>query len=255
MSFSLLPTTRMCIALTRCLFCLLIVIHAKAQEAKQWLGHTGEQIEEQEEINLYNKLSGNVRLGQQAPEIRSSYKGIDATTSLPKRTLNINPLGLLQFGPILQGEFRVTESGYVVSHVRIPYLGLLYHLIVADGEEVTVSPVALGLGAGYKNFFLTQNGAWYLGGMVDYSFGSSKGNNGNNRGNWESEFSNIAIMPNAGYRWRWPEKGKSISVGMYAGIYTALRDEWWYTGSPEGTYDERSTSALVMVELSFGWEK
>lgn len=174
--------------------------------------------------------------------------------SLPKLTINVNPLGLLQFGPVLQGEFRVTRQGYFTPHIRVPYLGLLYHVINADREsdEVTVSPVALGVGAGYKNIFPTAKGGWYFGGVVEYSFGSSEGNDGDD---WKSEFSNIAIMPNGGYRWRWPEKGRSISVGAYAGVYTALRDEWWYTTNPGRTFDERSTTALLMLELSFGWEK
>lgn len=175
--------------------------------------------------------------------------------SLPKLTINVNPLGLLQFGPILQGEFRVTRRGYFTPHIRIPYLGVLYHVInqMDDSEEVTLSPVALGVGVGYKSlFFPTPKGGWYLGGVVDYSFGSSEGYDGNA---WESKFSHIAVMPNGGYRWRRPEKGRSISVGAYAGIYTAVKDEWWYTSSGK-TFDEGGyTTAMIMLELSFGWEK
>lgn len=176
--------------------------------------------------------------------------------ALPKTTFNINPLGLLQFGPVFQGEFQVTERGYITPHIRIPYLGVLYHVINADddSDEVTVSPLALGAGVGYKSFFTpaTNRGLWYLGGVAEYSFGSSEGYDGSN---WESEFSNIALMSNGGYRWRWPEKRRYISVGAYVGIYSALRDEWWYTSSPGNKRDERSTSALLMLELSFGWEK
>jgi len=50
-------------------------------------------------------------------------------------------------------------------------------------------------------------------------------------------------------------KEKFISVGAFAGFYTALRDEWWHVKSPGNTHDERSTSALIMLELSFGRER
>lgn len=173
---------------------------------------------------------------------------------LPDRTININALGLLQFGPIIQAEYKVAEHGYVTPHIRIPYLGVLYHVINWDdrSDEVRVSPVALGIGMGYKYFFPVDKGAWYAGGAGEYSFGSSKGDDGSE---WKSSFSNIALMSNAGFRWRWPQKKKVLSVGAYLGIYSALRDEWWYVSNPGNTRDERSTTGLFMLELAFGWER
>lgn len=55
-------------------------------------------------------------------------------------------LGIFEFGPVLQGEFRVSKRGYFTPHIRIPYLGILYHVTNWDAEsdKVTVSPVALG---------------------------------------------------------------------------------------------------------------
>jgi|GEM_PF-4474991 len=58
---------------------------------------------------------------------------------LPRRTFNINPLGLLQFGPIVQGEFKINRQGYLVPHIRIPYLGVLYHVINWDDQSDDVS--------------------------------------------------------------------------------------------------------------------
>jgi hypothetical protein len=173
---------------------------------------------------------------------------------LPLRAFHINALGILQFGPVFQAEYKVSNQGYIVPHVRLPYLGILYHVINADedSDEVIVSPLALGIGMGYRHLFPAQKGAWYTGGVIEYSFGSSKGYDGSD---WKSEFSNIAVMGNGGFRWRWAEKKSVISVGAYAGIYSALRDEWWYESNPEDVRDERSTSALFMLELSFGWER
>jgi len=176
---------------------------------------------------------------------------------LPRMTLNVNPLGLLQFGPIIQGEFRLAadRSSYIVPHVRIPYLGVLYHAITIDdrSDETTVSPLALGLGGGYKALIPVKKGAWYVGGAIDYSFGSATGNDAG--GDWESRFSNIAIMSNGGFRWRPINKKHVFSLGAYLGAAIPARDEWWYVSTPDETHDERQLVPMIMLELSFGWEK
>lgn len=171
---------------------------------------------------------------------------------LPKRTFNINPLGLLQFGPIVQGEFKVNDRGYLVPHVRIPYLGILYHVINWDdgSDEVSISPLALGLGGGYKVLFPVEKGAWYLGGALDYSFGSSSGTDG--AGSWDSKFQNVAIMSNGGFRWRSTRKRSVLSVGAYVGVSLPVQDEW--TGSRGDSGDDRTIIPMGMLELSFGWE-
>lgn len=173
---------------------------------------------------------------------------------LPQTTFNINPLGLLQFGPIFQGEFRVNQKGYFTPHVRIPYLGVLYHVITRDdwSDDVTVSPVALGVGAGYKILFPVRSGAWYAGGTGEYSFGSSKGNDGSD---WESKFSNVAIMANGGFRWRPLNRKAVLSLGAYLGCTVPVRDEWWYVSSPQVKRDEKQFLPMLMLELSFGWER
>ncbi|MGK6352185.1 hypothetical protein [Parapedobacter sp. DT-150] len=171
----------------------------------------------------------------------------DGSNPLPRRTFNFNPLGLLQFGPIVQWEFKLNRQGYLVPHVRIPYLGVLYHVINWDAESV--SPVALGVGAGYKTLFPVTRGAWYLGGVLDYSFGSSTGND---NGSWESNFQNIAVMSNGGFRWRSPKKRSVLSVGAYVGVSLPIQDEWSGAG---GSGDDRTILPMAMLELSFGWER
>ncbi|SEL88628.1 hypothetical protein [Parapedobacter koreensis] len=175
-----------------------------------------------------------------------------ASTSnpLPRWTFNINPLGLLQFGPIAQGEFKISKQGYLVPHIRIPYLGVLYHVVNWDdqSDDVAVSPLALGLGAGYKTLFPVEKGAWYVGGALDYSFGSSTGYD---MGDWESHFQNIAIMSNGGFRWRSATKRSVLSVGAYVGVSLPIQDEW--SGS-SGSGDDRTVLPMAMLELSFGWE-
>jgi hypothetical protein len=170
---------------------------------------------------------------------------------LPSWALHVNPLGLLQFGPILQAEFKLSDEGhYVGPHVRLPYFGFLYHVVTIDGEDdVTVSPAALGFGVAYKKIFVHDKGTWYIGGAIDYSFGKSKSDG---RVTWDNEFSNLNLMANGGWRWRNPDSRFVFGVGAFIGPSIALKDDTTYTdGRVE---DERETSVLAMLELTLGWE-
>ena len=171
--------------------------------------------------------------------------------ALPAWALQVNPLGLLQFGPIVQAEFKVSDQGhYLAPHVRFPYFGVLYHVLTIDGEDdVTVSPGALGVGIGYKKLFANVTGAWYIGGAIDYSFGKSESDG---RVKWNNEFSNLNLMANGGWRWRNPDSRFVFGVGAFLGPSIALKDDTTYTdGHVE---DERESSFLAMLELTLGWE-
>jgi hypothetical protein len=171
--------------------------------------------------------------------------------AFPTWALQVNPLGLLQFGPIVQAEFKVSEQGhYLAPHVRFPYFGVLYHVTTIDGEDdVTVSPGALGLGIGYKKLFANAAGAWYIGGALDYSFGKSESDG---RVKWDNEFSYLNLMANGGWRWRNPDSRFVFGVGAFLGPSIALKDDTTYTdGRVE---DERESSFLGMLELTLGWE-
>jgi hypothetical protein len=171
--------------------------------------------------------------------------------ALPTWALQVNPLGLLQFGPIVQAEFKISDQGhYLAPHVRFPYFGVLYHITTIDGEDdVTVSPGALGLGMGYKKLFANTKGAWYIGGAIDYSFGKSESDG---RVKWDNEFSDLNLMANGGWRWRNPDSRFVFGVGAFLGPSIALKDDTTYTdGRVE---DERESSFLAMLELTLGWE-
>ena len=170
---------------------------------------------------------------------------------LPSSALNINALGILQFGPIFQGEFRLGQtSSYMGPTVRIPYLGLLYHVIVSNGFEHTVSPAALGIGLQYKYLLPKTKGAWYFGLAGDYSFGAASGGTFDT---WEGKFANFTAVANAGYRWRNPSKKIYIGLGILVGPSIDLKNERTYNSGYTETYD--INYFLGMGEFVIGWEK
>ena len=178
-------------------------------------------------------------------------------SDLPSSTLIINPLGLLQFGPMFQYETRMgNSSAYLVPHLRLGYLGVVTHLLWTGFEDDAIlSPLNLGVGLGVRGLstFSTNSNAFYWGGFLEYSIGKARYSVGE-IDETEEISSNLQIIANAGYRWRFPS-GRSISVGVYVGPSLTLSDEERFVESGElyDTYNQ--TIFFGMLELAFGWEK
>jgi hypothetical protein len=178
-------------------------------------------------------------------------------TDLPKSSFSINPLGLLQFGPMLQFESRMgNSSAYLVPHLRLGYLGVLTHVVwTAFEDNATLSPLNLGLGLGVRALapMSSNNNAMYYGGFLEYSMAKANYDVGETDETVEKA-AMLTIMFNTGYRWRFPS-GRFLNLGLYAGPSLTLSDEERYVQSGElyATYNE--TLFIGMLELSFGWEK
>ncbi|MEO9872361.1 hypothetical protein [Ekhidna sp.] len=72
-----------------------------------------------------------------------------SSSSFPKSSFNINPLGLLQFGPIFQYETKIGSSSYLVPYFRYAYAGLATHAVwtgFEEDSELSASSAAVGIG-------------------------------------------------------------------------------------------------------------
>ena len=70
----------------------------------------------------------------------------------------INPLGILQFGPIINFGPRVGSHSYLCGHIRWAGMGLLSHLI-ADGE-LAIGSMAVGVKYRVKSLHYTLTRSW-----------------------------------------------------------------------------------------------
>jgi len=172
---------------------------------------------------------------------------------LPQSSFNINPLGLLQFGPIFQYEGKVGGQTYLVPYFRYAYAGLLTHAVWTEFDENSeLSPGSLAFGLGVKSFAQNEGSSIYYGAFLDYS---------RTKVNYAVEFideternsTDLAVVPNFGYRWR-TERGVYFSLGLFSGLSFTLNDEERYVEDNElyATYDE--TTFFAMLEFSIGWE-
>ena len=187
----------------------------------------------------------------QARETTTASSSVRTGGAMPKSSFNINPLGLLQFGPILQYEGRMSSNSVIVPYFRYAYLGVLTHLIWTGFDEGTLSPATFGLGMGVKGFSEEVGNTMYYGGFLDFNVAKANYDVGEYY-ETQQKYSGLAVVSNFGYRWRKPS-GSYINVGLFAGAAFTLKNEERYVMSGE-LYDTYSdTTIFAMLELSFGF--
>jgi len=143
-----------------------------------------------------------------------------------------NPLGFLQFGPMVDLEIQTSRGLFFVVDLRWHGLGLLSHLI----EETDLSVASTAAGVGLRYFFQSPSTphAPYVGFLTE--FGINWFLDGNSDGY-------IAFVLNPGYRWRF---GKTaINVGFVVGAGATVFN----------TYPNSYMTVIpvAMLELSFAF--
>lgn len=173
---------------------------------------------------------------------------------LGNAALVINPLGFIQFGPVVDFEFKVVKDFFMFPHLRWSSMGLLYQLIATEGGEWSLDPTTMAAGWGFKRFFgnPANPNKGYTSLILEYGWGKSYGDQGSSY-EWENKFSYFTIIGNIGYRWRFNKF--LLNLGFDLGVAPELTDEWWYVNDP-GDIHENSIDlyAVYMLEFSFGWE-
>jgi hypothetical protein len=158
--------------------------------------------------------------------------------------LYVNPLGFLQFGPIVGTEITLKSSIIIDAHFRLPSLGLLmYQIESEDGESPSLSGLALGGGLKYLN--PTSSGGIYFGGIFEY--GGHTASYGSNY----SEVEYIVTMANIGYKFH-SKSGLYLNTGLFFGSSHTFEDIE-YNGN--GTNDNGTDTRVIgMLELSLGYD-
>ena len=156
---------------------------------------------------------------------------------LHKSSLSFNLLGLLQFGPIIQYETRISENLYLVPHLRIGYAGALTHIIWGSHGGTVIDP-AIGAGLGIRSFspVKNSNGAWYYSGHMELHYTTAQYERGDNE-----RYFQVGVFGNAGYRWRY-KKGGFLNVGGILGAGYGFSN---YTNSVQ---------PIFMAEVTYGFE-
>lgn len=250
-----------------CLFAQDIIVFRNGEEIE---ARVEEVAEKTIKYRKYDNLSGPLYTVNKSEVFMIRYENGDRdvfkeTSSTDVRPLHdnafiINPLGLLQFGPIFQWETKVSSNTYLVPHFRWGYLGVLTHVDwgMLEYDNAALSPLNFGFGLGTRAF--NQNSpvkshAFYYGGLLELSVGKANYGIGFPYETQE-KYTGLAFVGNAGYRWRYP--GSSfLNLGLFFGAEYALSDVERYVNGAQSVYRDSSGEIypVFMLELSFGWEK
>ncbi len=184
----------------------------------------------------------------------TSYTG--GSRSMRSKAIQLNPLGFLQFGPTVEGQFEISPNIYLTAHLRYSALGLIYQALESDGFEDDVSFGSAALGAGFIKFFDKYNSPnlWYVGGFAEYGWGATNNSSDAGEHQWEGEDSQFILAGNVGHRWRYPSNF-FLNIGAQLGGVVSLKSEWWYLDTPSVINEGDDFGAIFfMLELSLGWE-
>lgn len=172
---------------------------------------------------------------------------------IPKFAISLNPLGFLQFGPILSAEIGVKEDVAVNLHVRPSTLGLLTW-IIRDHSDGLDEMSGIGFGGGVLKFFGENRHKPYMGVFLEYDQWTALYGSGD-QWEWNKEEKSGVFVFNGGYRFRFGE-GFFINTGAFLGAAVG-RYNWDYTDTSYGSSDNdpregTSVTPFGMLELAVG---
>lgn len=202
------------------------------------------------------KMSDVAKIAKETPpaqkQAATPAKAANVAASEPMAAsyLIFNPLGFLQFGPMVDLEFKLSPKLYGLAHVRLQGLGLLAHILAYD--EMAYWSTAVGGGVRY--FFTSPSGpnAPYVGGAVEVGYNPYYGDLAYPSSAYHGSSVYVTVAANAGYRWRFGDF--IVNVGGFLGVAPTVYSKWSYDIAPSVMYDGfLDTTFVAMVELSIGW--
>lgn len=175
----------------------------------------------------------------------------------------LNPLGALQFGPIVGFEIGAGPDALIDLHWRYSATGLVYALILTEGFEHYMSMSSMAFGGGCHYFFpISSRHRPYIGGMVEYGWGSTWGEDSydgeeydaDQYDAWEGSEAQIVAIFSGGMRWRF-QSSFFINTGIMAGAAIDVKDEVVYINQRDtDPEDYRDVTFFGMLIFALGWE-
>jgi len=168
----------------------------------------------------------------------------------------INPLGLLQTGPIFEYGFLVSPELYVAPRIRILGMGLLTQVLAgaADDDWLRIYSFSAGVGIFGQNSPDGGPNRVYYGGTLELGFSSEYGDVGTDY-EWEGSTNLLITGASFGYKWRKPTRF-FMNLGIFAGVGFSLASDWYYVDDPGTVYtSEEITYFVGGIELAVGWEQ
>ncbi len=174
----------------------------------------------------------------------------------PKFAASVNPLGFVQFGPIFNAEFGLSDNLILNTHLRATPLGLLSYVVRAT-EDPLDELTGIGIGGGIIRLLGDGQNRPYFGFLLEYEPSYNVYASGQDW-EWYRNSNTIIYAFNGGYRFNMSD-GFFINLGGFFGGASDFYN--WDYANPSSSWaqndnDPREDSSLTvfgMVEVTFGF--
>lgn len=166
------------------------------------------------------------------------------------------PLGIVQFGPIIGLTTTVNTNFIFEGYARLAGYGLLMYVSHIDNDgDLPEKVEGMGYGFGFKYLFRREKGGFYLGPFVDFHHSLAKFNIGDDDWEWYSENRSLVLMANGGYKFI-SSSGFFVQTGLFLGTAIPTYSEWWYTNPEKDTKKPNDTNVkpFGFLEVTIGIE-
>jgi hypothetical protein len=181
--------------------------------------------------------------------LSNTQAALKADASLAPFAIYVNPLGVLQFGPMFGVEIKLADNMLLNLNSRLPRYGLLSYVVRGwDGVD-RINGISFGV---VPILFFTENqNKPYVGVGLEYDRTKVLYSEGYSNENTETE-NNFVMVTNGGYRWRF-DSGFYMTTGLYLGF--AL--DFWEEVHVSSYFEDDSGvnfQPFGMFELKLGFE-
>ena len=171
---------------------------------------------------------------------------------------SIQPLGMLQFGPIIGADIRLGANVLLGAHLRYAALGLWHGLTQRPKEgadyELHANSMAVGVGGRYLLPLGYSRHRPYAGGIVEVAWSGMSGDP-NAYWEWVKRTVTVVTAASGGYRLRFGS-GFFLELGGITGLELKVYEKQQYTNQTLGERPEtqRSVRYVGQIVLALGWE-
>jgi len=182
------------------------------------------------------------------------------SSSKPLGAVNIyfQPLGFVQFGPIVGLEIKVAEIAVLDAHWRYSKLGVAYNAIAGtflDDDEYLL-PSSMAFGGGVRFLIPTKSPHRpYAGALFEFNL-EKRIEDEDQSYESERDSRSLVFATAGGYRFRIGNSFNLSLGGMFGAAFDVYK-KWWYTNIyyEPGKFDgKHRVHPFGMLEVALGWE-